>query len=59
MGNHYGVNDYAIFPIGAYAPREPFLMSHTTPEEAVLIDLDARTKTLIASHRGTISNLSD
>jgi N-acyl-phosphatidylethanolamine-hydrolysing phospholipase D len=34
-------------------------MSHTTPEEAVSIGIDVRAKTLIASHWGTISSLSD
>jgi L-ascorbate metabolism protein UlaG (beta-lactamase superfamily) len=34
-------------------------MSHVTPEEAVSIGMDVRAKTLIASHWGTISSLSD
>jgi L-ascorbate metabolism protein UlaG (beta-lactamase superfamily) len=34
-------------------------MSHVTPEEAVSIGIDVRAKTLIASHWGTISSLSD
>ena len=34
-------------------------MSHITPEEAVSIGIDVRAKTLIASHWGTISSLSD
>ena len=34
-------------------------MSHATPEEAVSIGIDVRAKTLIASHWGTISGLSD
>ena len=34
-------------------------MSHTTPEEAVSIGKDVRAKTLIASHWGTLSSLSD
>jgi N-acyl-phosphatidylethanolamine-hydrolysing phospholipase D len=34
-------------------------MSHITPEEAVSIGIDVHAKTLIASHWGTISSLSD
>jgi L-ascorbate metabolism protein UlaG (beta-lactamase superfamily) len=59
MGTKYGFFDYAILPIGAYEPRELLWMSHTTPEEAVSIGTEVRAKTLIASHWGTISSLSD
>ncbi len=59
LGDKYGSFDYAILPIGAYEPRELMWMSHTTPEEAVSIGIDVRAKTLIASHWGTISSLSD
>ena len=34
-------------------------MSHVTPEEAVAIGVDVNAQTLIASHWGTISGLSD
>ncbi|MCG6202303.1 MBL fold metallo-hydrolase [Psychromonas antarctica] len=59
VGDKYGSFDFAILPIGAYEPRELLWMSHTTPEEAVSIGIDVRAKTLIASHWGTISSLSD
>jgi N-acyl-phosphatidylethanolamine-hydrolysing phospholipase D len=59
VGAKYGAFDYAILPIGAYEPRALLWMSHTTPEEAVMIGKDVRAKTLIASHWGTISSLSD
>ena len=59
MGSKYGAFDYAILPIGAYEPRELLSMSHTTPEEAVMIGKDVRAKTVVASHWGKISNLSD
>lgn len=59
IGNKYGSFDYAILPIGAYEPRELMWMSHTTPEEAVSIGSDIRAQTLIASHWGTVSSLSD
>jgi N-acyl-phosphatidylethanolamine-hydrolysing phospholipase D len=59
IGDKYGSFDFAILPIGAYEPRELMWMSHTTPEEAVSIGIDVRANTLIASHWGTISSLSD
>jgi N-acyl-phosphatidylethanolamine-hydrolysing phospholipase D len=59
VGDKYGSFDFAILPIGAYEPRELLWMSHTTPEEAISIGIDVRAKTLIASHWGTISSLSD
>ena len=34
-------------------------MSHVTPEEAIAIGIDVQAKTLIGSHWGTISSLSD
>ena len=59
IGKQYGSFDYAILPIGAYEPRELMWMSHVTPEEAVSIGKDVRAKTLVASHWGTVSSLSD
>ena len=59
IGAEYGAFDYAIVPIGAYAPRKLLWMSHVTPEEAVLLGADVRANTLIASHWGTVSSLSD
>lgn len=59
IGEEYGSFDYAILPIGAYEPRELMWMSHITPEEAVTIGKEVHAKTLIASHWGTVSSLSD
>ncbi len=59
VGKQFISFDYAILPIGAYEPRELMWMSHTTPEEAVAIGDDVHAKTLIASHWGTVSSLSD
>lgn len=59
IGKMHGPFDYAILPIGAYEPRELMWMSHVTPEEAVSIGSDVHAKTLIASHWGTVSSLSD
>ena len=59
IGEQFDYFDYAILPIGAYEPRELLWMSHVTPEEAVAIGLDVKAKTLIGSHWGTLSSLSD
>jgi len=59
IGEKYNSFDYAILPIGAYEPRELMWMSHVTPEEAVSVGTDVRANTLIASHWGTVSSLSD
>ncbi|VAX04263.1 hypothetical protein MNBD_GAMMA20-1049 [hydrothermal vent metagenome] len=59
IGKKYGSFDYAILPIGAYAPRELMWMSHVTPEEAVAIGNKIHANALIASHWGTVSSLSD
>ncbi len=59
IGEKFGSFDYAIVPIGAYEPRNLMWMSHVTPEEAVSIGSDIHAKTLIASHWGTVSSLSD
>ena len=59
IGEIYGPFDYSIVPIGAYEPRNLMWMSHATPEEAISIGVDTRSETLVASHWGTISSLSD
>ncbi len=59
IGKKFKSFDYAMLPIGAYEPRELMWMSHVTPEEAVSIGVDVNANTLIASHWGTISSLSD
>ncbi len=59
IGEKYSSFDYAILPIGAYEPRKLMWMSHITPEEAITIGNDVHATTLIASHWGTVSSLSD
>ena len=59
IGAKYRAFDLAIVPIGAYQPRELLWMSHVTPEEAVAVGRDVGATTLVASHWGTISSLSD
>lgn len=53
IGDRFGPMDLSAIPIGAYAPR-PFMQSHhVTPEEAVQIHLDVRSKKSVAIHWGT------
>ncbi len=59
IGGQYGLFDYAVLPIGAYEPRKLMWMSHITPEEAIAIGKEVHANTLIASHWGTVSSLSD
>lgn len=59
IGEKYNSFDFAILPIGAYEPRKLMWMSHVTPEEAVSIGNDVHANTLIASHWGAVSSLSD
>ena len=59
IGKSFNSFDFAILPIGAYEPRKLMWMSHVTPEEAISIGIDVQAKTLIGSHWGTISSLSD
>ena len=59
IGERFSSFDFVILPIGGYEPRKLMWMSHVTPEEAVSIGEDVRALTLIASHWGTVSSLSD
>lgn len=54
IGDAYGPFDYTLVGIGAYEPREIMKAHHTSPEEAVKIGLDVRSKTLVAMHWGTV-----
>lgn len=46
--------DVALIPIGAYNPREVMRVQHVTPEEAILIHIDVRSKESIGMHWGTL-----
>lgn len=58
IGKEYGPFDYAIIPIGTYAPRDRMKTHHMDPKESVQSGRDVKAKIIIASHWGTI-NLSD
>jgi len=54
IGEQYGPYNYTLVGIGAYEPREIMKAHHTSPEEAVLIGQDVKSKTLVAMHWGTV-----
>ncbi len=53
IGKRCGPFDISILPIGAYRPEWFMSPVHTSPEEAVRIHLEVRSKLSIASHFGT------
>lgn len=53
LGELFGPFDLAILPIGAYEPNWMMFAAHTTPEEAVRIHLDLRSRKSVAVHWGT------
>lgn len=53
LGKKYGGFDYAIIPIGAYAPRWFMKEVHINPAEAVQIFQDLKAVQAVASHWGT------
>jgi len=58
IGRLYDDIDYAILPIGSYAPRHLHAHNHMTPEEAILAFRDLNAKFLLPVHYGTY-DLSD
>ena len=53
IGNHLGPMQLSIIPIGAYAPRWFMAPMHMSPEEAVRVHLDVRSRFSIGAHWGT------
>ena len=53
IGERFGAVDVSLLPIGAFAPRWLMKPVHTTPEEAVRIHLDIKSRLSIACHWGT------
>jgi len=53
IGRKFGSFDFALIPIGAYAPRWFMQGQHVDPEQAVLIHKDVHAKRSIGIHWGT------
>ncbi|MEP3244141.1 MAG: MBL fold metallo-hydrolase [Sneathiella sp.] len=53
IGEKLGPFDLSLIPIGAYAPRWFMRYSHASPEEAVKIHQDIRSRNSIGMHWGT------
>jgi N-acyl-phosphatidylethanolamine-hydrolysing phospholipase D len=53
IGEKFGPLDLALIPIGAYKPRWFMSPQHVSPEDAVQLHLDVRSKLSIAMHYGT------
>jgi len=53
-GERAGPFDLGLVGIGAYAPRELMIASHTSPEEAVKLGRDLGCRALVGMHWGTI-----
>jgi N-acyl-phosphatidylethanolamine-hydrolysing phospholipase D len=58
IGRRFGPFDLAAIPIGAYEPRWFMTSDHISPEEAVNVHLDVRSKKSVGMHWGTFM-LSD
>ena len=53
IGSTYGPFDLSVLPIGAYEPRWFMKNQHVTPEEALRIHRDIRSRKSVATHWGT------
>ena len=53
IGSRLGPFDLSAIPIGAYEPRWFMRYHHISPEEAVQVHLDVRSRTSVAIHWGT------
>lgn len=59
IGKQCGEFKVSILPIGAYKPEWFMTPIHTSPEQAVKIHLDVKSKVSIASHFGTFPLADD
>jgi L-ascorbate metabolism protein UlaG (beta-lactamase superfamily) len=59
IGQKAGEINISIIPVGAYKPRWFMSPIHVSPDEAVKIHLDVKSKVSIASHFGTFALADD
>ena len=53
IGRRFGPFDLAAIPIGAYMPHAVMRLTHLTPEEAIRVFGDVKTRRMVAIHWGT------
>ncbi|KAI5476127.1 N-acyl-phosphatidylethanolamine-hydrolyzing phospholipase D [Pseudohyphozyma bogoriensis] len=53
IGDKFGGFDFAMIPIGAYDPRYVMSRVHCSPEDAVQLHLDTKSKKSVGMHWGT------
>lgn len=54
IGEEYGPFDLSLLPIGLYSPRQLMSPVHCTPEDAICLHRDLRSKRSIGMHYGTV-----
>ncbi|MCJ1304872.1 hypothetical protein MMC08_007685, partial [Hypocenomyce scalaris] len=54
IGEQYGPFDLSLLPIGLYSPRHFMSPVHCTPEDAVCLHSDLKSKRSIGMHWGTV-----
>ncbi len=59
IGQKYGAMDLSLIPIGAYKPRWFMSPIHISPQEAVQLHKDVKSKKSIAMHYGTFALADD
>lgn len=59
VGKKFGPFDLALFPIGAYEPRELMKPIHMNPEDAIQAFLDLGAKRMLAIHWGTFKQTDE
>lgn len=59
IGRRLGPFDLAAIPIGGYAPKRLMSAAHVSPEDAVQIHRDVRSRHSVAIHWGTFAELTD
>lgn len=54
IGERIGPFDLSMIPIGAYSPRWFMSPVHCSPEDAVMVHLDIKSKRSVGMHWGTV-----
>ena len=57
IGERIGPFDFSMIPIGAYSPRWFMSPIHCSPEDAVRVHEDIKSKRSVGMHWGTVRDL--